>query len=344
MVIYMIKKKINWFLIIFALISIVTIYSTRSILPSNLDNIYIKQIFIYLIGFTIFHLFKNNKLIFKNVTIIYIISCLLLILLFFTKPINNARCWFTIYNLGTFQPSEFVKIVMVIMTAIILTKETKYKWFKIVIVFLIPSVLTFLEPDTGLVIIYAVGVLSVILCYIKKPKKLIIPIILALILSLLAIILFKNNIHSLRIERIINWKNQDGYQLTNALVAIGSNGFKLSFNKINTYFPEAYTDFIFASFAASFGYLLTIIFLIFVLYFDLFILKLAGSEKNRTNKLIIIGFFSMTLYQQVQNIGMNLGLLPITGITFPLISYGGSSLISYILILTIIKNMPRKKG
>jgi len=354
MVIYMIAKKMNFFLIIFAFISIITLYSARSILPSNLDNIYVKQTIIYLIGLIIFFLLKSNKLFFEYITIEYVISCFfLLALLIFTTPINNAKCWFTIPLIGTIQPSEFVKIFLIIFLATILTKETKYKWFKILIAFIIPAILTYLEPDTGLVIIYIIGTLTMILCYLKKYKYLIIPIIILLIIGLTAIFLYQYKSELLlsilgdsflvRINRIINWQNQDGYQLNNALTAIGANGVNISFDKINTYFPEAHTDFIFATIASSFGYFFTIIFLIIILLFDLFLLNISLKEKNKTNKLIIIGFVSMIIYEQIQHIGMNIGLLPITGITLPFISYGGSSLTSSILMLTIIKNMQQKK-
>ena len=350
----MTAKKINYFLIAFSFISVITLYSTRSILPSNLDNIYIKQSIIYLIGFVLFYMIKSNKLFFKYITHIYAISCfLLLCLLIFTDPINNAKCWFTIYKFGTFQPSEFVKVILIIISATILTNNSKYKWLKLFFVFFVPALLTYLEPDTGLVIIYAVGVFAMIICYLKKYRYLIIPFLIIAAVIILIMVLYKTNQELLlkvfsnsfiaRIDRIVNWENQDGYQLNNALIAIGSNGINMSFNKINTYFPEAYTDFIFASFASSFGYIITLIFLVFILYFDIFLFDLAKKEKNRTNKLIIIGFASIILYQQIQSIGMNIGLIPITGITLPFVSYGGSSLISSILMLTIIKNMQEKK-
>ena len=351
----MVAKKFGFFIYIFAFISIITLYSTRSILSSNLDNIYLKQIIFYTIGLLVFFLMKNNKLIFKYITIIYIVSCVLLFsLLIFAAPVNNAKCWFIIPFLGTFQPSEFVKVILVIMTATILTKNIKYKFIIAFIIFLIPTVLTFLEPDTGLVIIYSVSFLSIISCYLKKSRYLIFIFIIILTCGILFFYLYQNKQEFLmnilgdsflnRVDRIINWKNQDGYQLSNALIAIGSSGFSLSFNRINTYFPEAYTDFIFASFASSFGYFFTIIFLVIIIHFDLFLFDLAKSEKNIKNKLIIIGFTSIIIYEQIQNIGMNIGLLPITGITLPFISYGGSSLISNILMLTIIKNCKKKRN
>ena len=339
----------NLFLILFAFISIITLYSARSILPNGLDNIYIKQIFFYILSFIIFNSLKSNKLFFKYITFWYVFSIILLAsLLLFTKPINNSKCWFIIPYFGTIQPSEFVKIILIIYTSIILTKNTKYKFIKILIIFLIPTILTYLEPDTGLVIIYTIGILGSLFCYVKKPKYLffLILIILIFISSILflyynnqdlLINLFGNSIFS-KINRIINWKNQDGYQLNNALISIGSIGNNISFNNIDNYFPESHTDFIFASFASSFGYSLTIIFLLIILIFDLFLFNIAKNEKNETNKIMIVGFISMIVYQQIQNICMNIGLLPITGITLPFISYGGSSLISYAIVLAIIKN------
>ena len=353
MVIKMIRKKFCFFLFIFALISITTLYFTRSILPSNLDNIYIKQIVLYLIGFMMFFLIKSNNLLFKYITIAYVFSCILLFsLLLFTVPINNAKCWFIIPYIGTIQPSEFVKIFLIILIANILVKEKKLKLIKIMFIFLVPAVLTYLEPDTGLVIIYMIGTLSIIFCYFKKSRKFLFAFFIFIVIGISFLFLYQNQQDFflkvfgkslfLRIDRIINWQKQDGYQLNNALIAIGSRKINFSVDIINTYFPESHTDFIFAALAASFGYFFTIIFLVITLYFDFFLLKIARKEKNKTNKLIIIGFTSMIIYQQIQNIGMNIGLLPITGITLPFISYGGSSLLSNILMLTIIKNFKKK--
>ena len=166
MVSYMMSRKINLFLFIFASISIITLYSARSILPYNLDNIYVKQILYYFIAFSLFFSLKSNKLFFKYVTFLYAISCFMLIsLLLFTVPINNARCWFVVPFIGTIQPSEFVKIILLIITSMILTSKTKLKFVKAFLIFLVPTILTYLEPDTGLVIIYAVGFFSMIFSY-----------------------------------------------------------------------------------------------------------------------------------------------------------------------------------
>ena len=133
-------------------------------------------------------------------------------------------------------------------------------------------------------------------------------------------------------DRLLDFKNGTGMQLTNALAASGSSGlFGYGIGKTPVYFPEPQTDFIFSIFSSNFGFIPSILLLILILYFDI--------NCNNQDTLIICGILSMLLFGQIQNIGMNLGLLPITGITLPFISYGGSSLLSYMLIAGIILNI-----
>ncbi len=342
------------YLLIFFIISIITIYSAKSILPEHLKNIYIKQIIMYLLCFLIFFKFKSNDIINKNIVLLYIIGVVSLIgLLLLATPINNARCWFNIPFFGTIQPSEFVKIIIVIFIANVLSKSNN-KFFKVFLILLIPAILTFLQPDTGLVIIYTISVLGILFCYSSKYKYIIISgFAIGLIISFIFLLYYQNqelmikifgDSMFLRIERLINWQNQTGYQLNNALTAMGSTGININFNDINVYYPEAHTDFIFASFASSFGFILSVFLLIIFICFDLYLLNIATKTKNTRDKLIIIGFFSILLYQQFQNIGMTLGLVPITGITLPFISYGGSSLLSYTIMLAIIRNISKKES
>ena len=348
------NKKLFYYFLFFAFISIITLYSASSILPNNLNNIYFKQIIIYVFCFIILILFKSNKFIFDNIKILYVLGISSLIgLLLFAEPINHARCWFKVPFLGTFQPSEFVKILIVIYGATILSNNDKYKYLKLFFILITPSFLTYLQPDTGLIIMYLISILAILFCYLKKYKFFIFAgIFLTIIIGLIIVFYYYNpdflikifgNSIFLRVERLINWHNQEGYQLNNALIAIGSSGIGINFKKIKFYYPEAHTDFIFASFAASFGLISSLILIIIIVLFDCYLLNICLKTKNERDKLIIIGFISILIYQQIQNIGMNLGLLPITGITLPFISYGGSSLLSYTIMLAIIKNINKKR-
>ena len=140
-----------------------------------------------------------------------------------------------------------------------------------------------------------------------------------------------------------------GWHQTRSLMTLG--GGKLTgmglFHGIQTQskesasLPNRHTDFIFSIFASNFG-LLGASFLIFcICLFDFGLIYLASKCNNKSHRYIIIGFITMILYQQIQNIGMNIGLLPITGITLPFISYGGSSLISYMIGIALVLNYDR---
>lgn len=354
-------------IIIMALVSIITINSSTYILSSYYDFLTIKQIIWYLFGFTLAFLimYIGNDIIYRNIKLLYIIGNLCLIgLLLFASPINNAKCWFSIPGIGTIQPSEFMKIILIIMMASMINKfNKKYKnpslknefifLFKIAIILFIPSILTFLEPDTGVVLIYIL--ITLVMLFISGIRYRWFFIVFSAILLLLSIILglyfFNNDLFInifgtsffLRIDRLLDWSNQNGYQLSNGMMAIGAAGlFGFGLNKTPIYFPEAQTDFIFAVFSSNFGFIGSCLLIILLTYFDLSLVKLAIKCKDNIDKYIISGIIGMLIYQQVQNIGMTFGILPITGITLPFISYGGSSLLSYTIIAGIIFNISNK--
>jgi cell division protein FtsW (lipid II flippase) len=144
----------------------------------------------------------------------------------------------------------------------------------------------------------------------------------------------------LRVDRLLDWSSSSGYQLENGLAAIGSGGlFGHGLNNTPIYFPEPQTDFIFAVYASNFGFVGSCFLICLIAYFDIKLIHLSIKTSNCINKYIISGIIGMLIYQQVQNIGMTVGLLPITGITLPFISYGGSSLLSYMLMLGFIFNI-----
>lgn len=343
--------KIIFCIFLFFIISISTIYSTLNI-TNNLGNIFIKQIFSFIIGtFILVIAYKNKKSIIKYSFILYIfINFLLILLLFLGTSINGSKCWLMIGPIS-FQPSEFMKIILIIVIANILEKNkdnSKVKTFiKILTLMLIPSILTFLEPDTGVVIIYFISSISIILFKgINKKWYYIITILLILLIGTFNYLYFNKqellinilgNSIFYRIDRLLNWSTGTGYQLENSLITIASSGlYGFGFNNIPIYYPEASTDFIFTSFSSNFGLIGNIFFIAILIIFDSILLQMINSKIKRRDKYLIVGIFTMILYQQIQNIGMTIGLMPITGITLPFISYGGSSLLSYMFIFGII--------
>ena len=361
---YKVELSILLPLLLFFIISIFSIYSTRRLLPVDYHNLYLKQIIWYLIGIILAYstMALGNKFLYNNAYIFYIIGVISLILvLFFGVEANNAKCWFKIPFLGTIQPSEFMKIFLIITLSRMITNfnetfknpepldELKFI-IKILFIVFIPSALTFIEPDTGAVIMYLI--ITFIMLFIGGLRKRWFFLTIGILGSFLAIFLsiyyFKQDLFIeifgtsffYRMDRITNWTNTDTLQLKNSLIAIGSSGIKgHGINKTPIYFPEMQTDFIFSVFASNTGLIGSISLIIIMIYFDLTLINYSNKTSNITDKYAIAGIIGVLLFQQVYNISMTIGLLPIMGITLPFISYGGSSLLSYMLLLGMIFNI-----
>ena len=154
-------KSLIFFLLSFFIISVLSIGSAQNLLPSYMNGLVLKQIMWYGIGLLtiLFITYLGNEYIYKHIWFLYIIGIILLVsLLIFARPINDAKCWFTFPGIGAFQPSEFMKIILII-TLGTLTHQFREQYpnpsikaefiflIKIFLVVLIPSILTFLQPD-----------------------------------------------------------------------------------------------------------------------------------------------------------------------------------------------------
>lgn len=361
------KYKVDKFLLltVFLLIitSLTTIYSAQTSLNIQ-SNLFLKQIVWFSLGFILayFIMMIGNKYIIRHIWFFYILGVIsLVMLLIFGNPINGARCWFSIPGIGTIQPSEFMKIILIITLATMIENynedddeksiQEEFSFLlKIAIVVFIPSLLTFLQPDTGVVFIYLI--ITAVMLFIGGIRLrwfLIAGIIATLAVGLVLILFFSDKElfikilgtnFFLRVDRLLDWSSQAGFQLENGLISIGSGGLKgLGMGKTPLYFPEGQTDFIFAVFASNFGFIGVCLLIALLLYFNIKLIRISLNSKTNINRYLIAGIVGMLFYQQIQNIGMTFGLLPITGITLPFISYGGSSLLSYMIMLGIIFNI-----
>lgn len=349
-------SKLITCIFIFFIISLLSIFTAKKITSTSLGNIFFKQIIFYIIGIITMLLayYKKKEIIKYSFWLYAFFNILLILLLFLGISINGSRCWLILGPIS-FQPSEFMKIIIIILIAKILSQYKSKKKLKndfkmlltIFVIVLIPSILTFLEPDTGVVLIYFIVMISMVLYRgLNKNCYFIILSILGIILSIILffwlfqkelLINFLDNSIFYRLERIFNWQKQSGYQLENSVITIASSGLVgFGINHVPLYYPEASTDFIFTTFNSIFGFIGNLFLFSIIIIFDINILKIIKRKLKKTDEYILIGLFCMILYQQIQNIGMTIGLLPITGITLPFISYGGSSLLSYMFIIGLI--------
>ncbi len=351
-------------IILFGIISVVAVYCTKSMLSVEYQNYWIKQIVWYGLGFILAYsmMFFGNKFLYNNAWWFYLFGVLSLVLvLFFGININNATCWFKIPFIGTIQPSEFMKIFLIIILSRLINEfNEKYDnptllneflfLIKILILVGIPSLLTFVEPDTGAVMIYLI--ITVVMLFVGGIRKRWFILGFLVIGSVLGVgtYIYLNNQDLFikifgtglfyRIDRITNWSSSSGMQLENSLIAIGSAGlFGHGFNKTPIYFPEMQTDFIFSVITSNFGFIGAILLILLIIFFDFNLIRIVTKTNDFTDKYAIAGIIAVLLFQQIQNISMTIGLLPIMGITLPFISYGGSSLLSYMLLVGVIFNI-----
>lgn len=348
-------------ILLFFIISICSIYSSESILSTYYNNLHIKQLIWYSIGFIIFItlLFIENNRILRHSKLIYFISIILLILvLIIGQKTNNTKGWISLGSLS-FQPSEFAKIGLILYISKLLNdfrfeqnitnKKELLLIIRIIIITLIPSILVFIEPDTGAVISYFIITFTLLfVSEIRIKWTIFLLIILFIIVGILSLFyirypyifikVFGSSIYY-RIFRIIDWKNSSGMQLENSMISIAtSNLYGNGLNNLPIYFPEPYTDFIFSVYTNAFGLIGAIALIIVIILFDTRIIYITIKTTKTLNKYINIGFFISILYPQIQNISMTFGLLPITGIPLPFISYGGSSLIVSFIMCALIIN------
>ncbi len=329
-------------------------YSTN--ISSKYSVLLNKQIVWNIIGifFLFIILIIKKQYIFKYSKIIYVLNLILLIIpLLFSDSVNGIKAWINV-GFFSFQPSEFMKISLSLILANYLSKSKQKDIIKIIysfIITIIPSILVFLEPDTGSIIIYFVIFFIILFINNINIKYFIIILFISLTFIGLFIYFYKVNINLIislfgtnifyRIDRLINFANKSNMQLNNALISIGSsNYFGHGINNNILYFPEAPTDFIFSLIISILGYIYGIFIVIIIALLDIVLIKVIKKEKSNKMRLLLTGLFGSFVYQQIQNILMNLGLLPIIGITLPFLSYGGSSLfVYYVFIGLCFKSM-----
>lgn len=281
---------------------------------------------------------------------LYLLSLVLLVvLLFYGKTALGATRWL---NLGFFQlqPSELMKIVIIITLAkIFADKQGEIKFRHIIfagIITLIPAVLILKQPDLGTVSVLVAGALAVILASGLKRNQIF--AIIGLILVALPIVWF--SLKDYQRQRIYTFINPaadpygSGYNVLQSTITIGSGGLlgrglgHGPQSQLN-FLPIAHTDFIFAGVAEASGLVGSVILIILLLILVIKVISVALISKDGFGTLLAVGFAVILLFQMTVNIGMNLGLAPVTGIPLPFVSHGGSSLILNLAMIGILQSI-----
>ena len=284
-------------------------------------------------------------------------------LVLFTLVTNGAegvKAWTDVIWGYTIQPSEFIKLAMILMLAQELAKDerpmsTIREFVRIMMLILVPGVIILASGETGSLIVI-VFLAAVMMFFSNVNMKLILTLAAIVVLLILAVYGFvvATGVEDYRINRILAFLNpelsplDDAYQMRQSQIAIGSGGLKGigqfvdgAISQLN-YVPADWTDFIYSTIGEAWGFLGCLLVLVLYLLILLRMLYLARFTYDKFGMLIIIGVMAMLLFHVFENIGMTLGLMPITGIPLPFLSYGGSNMTTNMggvaLVLNVTKN------
>ncbi|OGD30732.1 rod shape-determining protein RodA [Candidatus Azambacteria bacterium RIFCSPHIGHO2_01_FULL_44_55] len=355
-----ILKKSDWILIgaiaLLLIISLLSIASVSQNKTSFLTNFNKQLIFVFLGACIFFILSVLDYRILRNyssvVLVIYFLSVILLaVLLFVGTSTRGAVSWFRI-GAFNFEPSELVKFILIATLAkYFSSRHIEFGLFRHIIISgiytLIPVTLLVLQPDLGgAILILAVWVGMMFFAGIRARHLL----ALFLIFTVVSGVSWQFILKDYQRARIFTFFEPQsdplgrGYNVTQSIIAVGSGGVfgkglgHGTQSQLN-FLPERHTDFIFATIAEEWGFM-GIIF-VFLLWGTIFwrLAMIGSNSSNNFARLFVWGFWLLLLGHFTINVGMNMGLMPITGIPLSMISYGGSSLVTTFLSFGIINNI-----
>jgi rod shape determining protein RodA len=285
--------------------------------------------------------------------IIYLVAVILLLTALASKEIRGVSSWIIFRNL-TFEPSEFAKLAVLVLLAKYFSQKHVeiYRAHHILasgLYVLLPATLTLVQPDLGSTLVFFVLWLAALLFAGIKRKHLLIIIMVGVVVSSFA---WFFALRPYQKDRIISFINPyldprgSGYNTLQSRITLGSGQLwgTIFSNKgavSPVLVPEPYNDFIFSAFARKFGFAGVITLFSLFAIFMLRVGSIAIKTDNNFAKLFSLGFLVIIFAHVFINAGMNLGVLPITGIPFSFLSYGGSHLVTLMLGLGIIQSIKR---
>ena len=355
-------KNMEWSLLIVSLIlSVIGLVALFSATQENGYEEFYKQV-IWLgisVVIVIIVIFINYETEIKISPILYGIIIILLVGVLFTKPVNGATSWFDIGGFSL-QPAEFAKPILILFITYIIKKiQSNYKeninrptrLLIIMAIFLLPILLIIKQPDFGTATAFIVA-MAMMLIIAGIDKKYIIATLLLIVIAIPITYKFILPEHAKqRIDIYLNPESDPrgaGYNIIQSKLAIGAGelsgmGFlKGNQTQLGFLYPKT-TDFIFSVIGEELGFIIAGSVVLLYVYLITKALYVAKTAKDAEGSLIATGITGIFLFHMLENIGMVMGLLPITGVPLPFISYGGSSLMTSFICIGILLNISGKR-
>lgn len=353
------RDRFDWPLFIvsalIAVIGIVNLYSATSVATSARAELYLNQVYWLVAGGVLAVIVASID--YQHIErlgyVLYAIGIVLLILVFILgRDIRGSSRWINIGSFG-FQPSEFMKLFLCIALAKHLHDDPKSEG-RTLRDLVVPTLLTALpvllvreQPDLGTAVILTFIFLSVMgLARIRWKSIALLAATLAVALPLI----WSYGLHKYQRTRITSFLNPEadvrgvGWHAHNARIAIGNGGlFGQGYMKgtQNQYLfiPDQHTDFPFPVFAEDWGFAGSLIVLGLYAFLILWSIRIASQAKSRFGAVLVVGIGAMVFWHTIFNLGMVVGLLPVVGVTLPLFSYGGSSVVTIMISLGLLMNV-----
>lgn len=315
--------------------------------------VFIMMIIIWMIDYNIFDIFGY---------ILYISHLFLLVAVLFTPKLMGASSWF---NLGgiLYQPSELMKIGYILCSAKFFSilknnvskNDKRKKWLVILtltLLFIIPVILIMLQPDFGTAMVFVVILAFMIFKFGIKYRYIFICLALVALLVPIVYMFILNPTQQARIQVFINPELDplgSGYNAIQSKMAVGAGmlfgtGLLNGAQTQNGYLPIKSTDFIFSVISEEMGFVVSALVIIVYAILLIRIIMISNNARDDFSSYMVIGIAGMLFFHFVQNIGMTIGLLPITGVPLPFVSYGGSSMITSGMAIGIALNVSARKS
>lgn len=302
----------------------------------------------------------NYETIAKISPVLYGLFIILLVGVLFTESINGASSWYTITESIKFQPSEFAKIFVVIFFSYMLTKiqqkdstaiNRPTRLLLLLLIVAIPVLLIIKQPDYGTAIAFMISILLMLFVAGIDKKYVIASIILVVIAVPLAYKFVLPDHAKTRIDVFLN-PNLDprgsGYNVIQSKLAVGSGQLlgmgllKGNQTQLGFLYPKT-TDFIFSVIGEEMGFIIAGAVIILYVVLITKAVYVSKTSKDDLGSYIAMGIAGIFLFYMIENIGMTIGLLPITGVPLPFVSYGGSSLITNFICIGLLLNISGRR-
>jgi rod shape determining protein RodA len=357
------RDRFDWPLFIcaalIAVVGIVNLYSATSVYGASRGELYLNQVYWLVAGgiLAIMVASLDYRYFEQAGYVIYAVGVLLLIIvLILGKDIRGSARWINIGSFG-FQPSEFMKLALTIALAKYLHNDPKSEARTLrdlvipTLLTLLPVVLVQQQPDLGTSIILGL-IFGSIVGLTRVHWKTAIFSLTAV--STVAVLMWNFGLKEYQRGRITAFMNPEadirgvGWHAHHARIAVGNGGltgqgYMKGTQNQYLFLPDQYTDFPFPVFAEDWGFLGCLALLSLYVFLILWSVRIAAQARDRFGAVVAVGVGAMLFWHTIFNLGMVLGLLPVVGVTLPLFSYGGSSVITILIGLGLLMNVSLRR-